>query len=119
MQLSVPDQTNFLRFLRTIADPGLVIELTEVDIAKTAFLKRLIEGEEAWELRAQVYGGLASSCVSVEACRRITTWGIDDAHTWLDDSFPFSVRALKEPLLLDPDLNRKPAVRGSSLDIGQ
>jgi len=109
VQLSVPNQTDFLRFLQAIADLGLLVELTEVDIAKTAFLRQLIEGEDAWELQAEVYVGLASSCIAVETCQGITTWGIDDAHTWLDDFFPFSLLAPNEPLLLDADLNKKPA----------
>jgi GH35 family endo-1,4-beta-xylanase len=72
---------------------GLAIELTEVDIAKTALQTRLIEGEDLWELQAEVYDRLASSCIAVEACQGITTWGIDDAHTWLDEFPPFSLSA--------------------------
>jgi endo-1,4-beta-xylanase len=111
VQISVPDTADFLHFLQAVSDLGLTIELTEVDVAKTAFQTRLDEGEDLWELQAEVYDALASSCVAVAACQGITTWGIDDSHTWLDDEeySPFWTLAPHEPLLLDAELNEKPA----------
>ena len=111
VQISVPDEADFRLFLQAIADLGLAVELTEVDVAKTALQTRLAQGEDLWELQAEVYDALASSCVAVETCQGITTWGIDDGQTWLDDEeySPFWQLAPHEPLLLDADLNKKPA----------
>ena len=56
----------------------------------------------------QDYFDMASACVAVEACKRITLWGFTDRHTWIDGFFGPGFA----PLPLDKAYERKPAYFG-------
>jgi len=83
---------------------GVVVELTEVDIILRG------EGDEATRLerQRQDYFDLASACLAVEACKRITLWGFTDRHTWIAGFFGPDFA----PLPLDENYERKPAYFG-------
>jgi len=96
-------------FLTKLADLGLQIEFTELDILKLAMLGRLQRGLDLHEAQADVYRDITEACVETPACRGITVWGIDDGHTWFDQISPFNLFAPNEPLLLDRSREPKPA----------
>ena len=96
-------------FLRRISDLGLDVELTEIDMAKIVFFFDLLLGRSLFDAQADVYETLVEACLGVPSCTGITTWGIDDSESWLDNLFPIELFAPNEPLLLDRNLAPKPA----------
>ncbi len=90
--------------LQAFADLGLVVELTEVDIA----LRSASSPEAQLDQQRQDYFDVASACLAVATCRRITLWGFTDRFTWMDEFFGPGFA----PLVLDRDYRRKPAYFG-------
>jgi len=94
---------------------GIDIELTEVDISAYQWP----EGREKSDFfdsmpqdrilqQAQRYKMIFSAAGDYPAVKNITTWGIADNHTWLDN---FPVKERKNwPLLFDTEYNEKPVV---------
>ena len=82
------------------ADLGLATPLTEADV-------RLDDdaGPGALREQARVYGRLVEACLRARDCPSFTTWGVDDARSWVPGEFPGSGRAL----LRDERLAPKPA----------
>jgi endo-1,4-beta-xylanase len=102
--LGQPRRDELQANLQALADLGVLVELTEVDITLRA-------GDgvaERLEQQRQDYFELASACLAVEACRRITLWGFTDRFTWIDGFFGPGLA----PLVLDHDYQRKPAYFG-------
>jgi endo-1,4-beta-xylanase len=89
-------QQNLQRF----ANLGLEVWITELDI-------RIPEPVDQQELQQQAneYAQVFQSCQQVSACAGVTTWGLHDAQSWVDDTFP----EFDAPLLWDDNFNRKPA----------
>ena len=54
-------------------------------------------------------------CVQNPKCMSITTWGITDAHTWLDDKnqWTWAGQGPHYPLLFNADGSQKPAYHGT------
>lgn len=103
--LTRPNRARLTAQLQAIADRGLAVEITELD------LPLLIFSREADPLAAQAaaYADVFAACLAVARCRGITTWGISDADTWLDTQPLFEFFAPNRPLLFDESLARKPA----------
>jgi len=85
--------------LVSLAELGLVVELTELDIPRST------TNPDTPENQRLDYLNIARACLAVPACQRITLWGLTDAHTWID-SF---VGPDFAPLPLDTNYERKPA----------
>lgn len=95
-----PDPEAFRAAVQAFADLGLVVEITELDVAMPTGDVDL-QGETVYEIM--------SACLSVTACEGITFWGFTDAHTWIDGTLgPGLV-----PLPFDDDYARKPAYEGA------
>ena len=99
-----PEPARIQASLQALADLGVVVELTEVDVLLRG------DGDLAARLERQRrdYFGVAAACLAVPGCRRITLWGLTDRHTWIDDF----VGPGRAPLPLDADYQRKPAWYG-------
>ncbi|MCL2229473.1 MAG: endo-1,4-beta-xylanase [Treponema sp.] len=102
---------------------GLEIEFTEVDISiyewdekreSSQFFKS--RPEERIVKQAETYKNLFRAASTSSAVKNITTWGIADCYTWLDD-FPVPKRK-NWPLLFDENKKEKPVV-GSLIEEGQ
>jgi endo-1,4-beta-xylanase len=100
-----PSREEFEGFIHDLADLGVSVEITELDVS--VFLFR--GDPDPWARQAELYGELVAACMAVSACQAVTTWGIDDSNTWLDSFPPFDQVAPHEPLLFDTDLVPKPA----------
>ncbi len=94
----VPTRAEIAATIDRFAALGLDVEITEVDVT-------LMNPETELEYQANVYRDLTEACFSRRACRGITTWGISDAYTWIEDFF--DVRGA--PLPFDEDFVPKPA----------
>lgn len=90
--------------IEALADLGVVVEITELDIPVIRQGDRAVLLEE----QRQQYYDVASACLAVPACRRITMWGFTDRHTWIDDFLGPGLA----PLVLDENYQRKPAYFG-------
>jgi len=101
-----PSAADFEAAVRTFAELGLVVEITEMDVAM--FSADL-------EHQGEIYREITGACLAVEACQALTFWGFTDRYSWLDAAF----RPGLVPLPLDQDYGRKPAyfaVRDSLLE---
>jgi endo-1,4-beta-xylanase len=93
--IPLPTRVEFEGFLRALADLGVVVELTELDVSINYF-----QGDpDPLARQAEFYGEVVGACMAVPNCTAVTTWGIDDSRTWLDRVQPFSILAPHEPLL--------------------
>jgi endo-1,4-beta-xylanase len=101
----LPTRAEFEGFLRALADLGVAVELTELDVSINYF-----RGDpDPLARQAEFYGEVVAACMAVPKCTAVTTWGIDDSRTWLDATPPFNVLAPHRPLLFDASLEPKPA----------
>ena len=83
--------------IEQLVDRGLLVELTEVDLPIYFFATE----PDPLAAQAQMYARIFDACMSVPACKGITTWGIDDGDTWLDNTEPMKSSAPNRPLLFD------------------
>ena len=77
---------------QTIADMGLDIYITELDIA--------MESDDTTGEQAAVYQQVLSLCLDQPRCKAFQTWGFTDMYSWRRDY---------KPLLLDEAYQVKPA----------
>jgi len=100
-----PERAQLEAMLRSFTDLGVVVEITELDVSINYFTSSV----DPLAAQAAAYGDLVGACMSVPGCQGVTTWGIDDAQTWLDKTSPFNTAAPHRPLLFDAALMEKPA----------
>lgn len=78
--------------MAAIAERGLDIHITELDVALT--------GSDNESVQAAVYGGVVQACQAQPRCTVLQTWGFTDRY---------SFRTLSSPLYLDENYGVKPA----------
>ena len=103
--LTRPDRAALEAQLRTFAEMGLLVEITELDLPLVIFSR----DADPLASQAQAYADVFAACLAVSACRGITTWGVTDADSWLDDFDLLRFFAPNQPLLFDADGLPKPA----------
>jgi endo-1,4-beta-xylanase len=98
-------QQNLQRF----ADLGMEVWITELDI-------RILEPVSQQELQQQAdeYARVFEICQNVSGCAGVTTWGIHDAQSWVDNTFP----EFDAPLMWDDNFNPKPAYQAVLAQLG-
>jgi endo-1,4-beta-xylanase len=95
---------NVLRkFLRNVADLGLKIMITELDVID----KELPLGPQHDRIVAAVYEDYLNVALQEKAVQCVQTWGLSDKYTWLSEFQPRNDGAPVRPLLLDTSMNRK------------
>jgi endo-1,4-beta-xylanase len=105
---SVPSVASIEAFMHRIAELGLFVEITELDVRVRLFS----DDDDPYAAQGRYFRDLAAACLKQSACRGITAWGISDRFTWLDEFPPFKWMKPNDPLLFDQDLRRKPAYFG-------
>jgi endo-1,4-beta-xylanase len=93
-----PNAARFEAIVRSFADLGLEVAITEMDLTAP-------EGPDRFEIQAEGYATTVRACLAVTSCREVTFWGFTDRHTWLDTF----LRPGLAPLLFDVDYVPKPA----------
>lgn len=91
--------------LQRVADLGLDVELTEVDLP----ISRFAGSPDPLAAQAAAYAEIVRACLAVSRCTGITLWGLEDGDTWLDQAALWSLLAPNRPLLFDASLAPKPA----------
>lgn len=93
-----PDPAAFGALIRQLADLGVEVAVTELDLPAGP-------GPGRFERQALGYAVAVDECLDVPACREVTVWGVTDRYTWLDDLLAPGL----DPLLLDIWYRPKPA----------
>ena len=99
-----PSDGSIAANLRRLADLGLLVNVSEMDVRI-----RDLPGSLQSRLDAQksVYHSIVSLCVAEPRCDGVTFWGFTDAHSWIDARF-----GADDPLLFDEQYAAKPAYYG-------
>ena len=97
-------------FIRSVAEMGLEVYVTELDVNSHA----LPGGPELQDAAvADVYRSYLDLVLREPSVKAVLTWGITDAHTWLNQSKqPWALRpdgARQRPLPFDDDYRPAPA----------
>jgi endo-1,4-beta-xylanase len=99
------------QFLKDIADLGLTIQITELDVAdEHAPADRTIRDQ----LVADAYSRFLDAALDEPAVKMVVTWGLSDRHSWIvrRETYEAKWRAdgsPSRPLPFDADLKPKPA----------
>lgn len=114
---SPPNEADFTASLARIAGLGLEVQITEADVNVNERPNGLsiplpLEPElsRRLSLQADVYASAMRACLRVPRCTGFTTWGVGDAHTWLD-TFRNPSGVKTAPLLFNTSYAPKPAYR--------
>jgi endo-1,4-beta-xylanase len=91
--------------MNRLAALGVEIHVTEMDVRVA-----LPVTEQKLAGQAETYREVIGACVSVEACRSITFWGVSDSHSWIAASGSFA--GFGSALLMDEAYGFKPAYHG-------
>ena len=100
------DGNKFRKFLGDIADMGLEIIISELDVSDTELPKNIQARDR---IVAQSYYQYLSVVLDEPAVTTVVNWGLNDRYTWLSDFAPRNDGAQVRPLLRDRQYNRKPA----------
>jgi endo-1,4-beta-xylanase len=93
-------------FLREVADLGLELQVTELDVDD-----QQMAGDAAQRDRrtAEIYARFLETALGASRLRMLNTWGLSDRYTSKSFLFPRSDGAPVRPLPFDADLREKPA----------
>lgn len=105
---NVPSVASLEAYMHRIAELGLFLEITELDVRVRLF----DDDPDPYAAQGRYFRDLAAACAKQPACRGITVWGISDRFTWLDEFPPFQWMKPNDPLLFDHELRPKPAYQG-------
>jgi len=107
-----PTPESLRETLARFTDLGLMVNFSELDVRVGA-----VEGDLATKLEVQStrYHDLIAVCVANPLCVSVTTWGVTDALTWLNDEAQWSWagEGPHYPLLFNADGSKKPAYDGT------
>lgn len=99
------DPALFRAFLAEVADLGLTISLTELDVNDYAFPEAVAIRDQAVADHLKLY---LDTALDEKAVRTVVTWGFTDRDTWLNSFSARKDKAPQRPLPLDADLRPKP-----------
>jgi endo-1,4-beta-xylanase len=102
-----PTQSELEDTMRRIADLGLDVELTEVDVS---IPPAIATTPSVLAEQAHAFGAAARACAAVERCTGMTVWGVDDRWSWLGTP--------RRPLLFDAAARPKPALEAVRTALG-
>lgn len=105
---SLPTVGSLEAYMHRIAELGLFVEITELDVRVRLFS----DDPDPYAAQGRYYRDVAAACARQRACRGITVWGISDRFSWLNEFPPFNWMQPNAPLLFDEELRRKPAYLG-------
>ncbi len=91
-------------FLENVADLGLKIMITELDVTDKK-LPKYVEVRD--ELVAEIYKEYLSVVLDEPAVIAVLSWGLSDRYTWLSEKQPRKDGASIRPLPLDAEMKRK------------
>jgi endo-1,4-beta-xylanase len=96
----------FATFLQDVADLGLKIMITELDITEKKLPTDIATRDR---VIAAAYEDYLSVALAQPAVIAVLTWGLSDRYTWLSQKEARADQTAVRPLPLDEKLKRKPA----------
>jgi endo-1,4-beta-xylanase len=103
--LSRPAAADIARNIRRLAELGLLVNISEMDVRVAR-----LGGDRTARLEEQrrIYRDVIAACVAEPRCHAVTFWGFTDRHSWIDQAF-----GADDPLLFDEAYRAKPAYFGA------
>ena len=96
--------TKFRKFLSEVANLGLKILITELDVSDQDLPQDINTRDR---LVAEAYEDFLTAALDEPAVIAVITWGLSDRYTWLSEFAPREDGLPVRPLPLDAQLNRK------------
>jgi endo-1,4-beta-xylanase len=96
----------YRRFLDEVADRGLKILITELDVLDDGLPANIAVRDRGV---ADVYRRYLDVALDHPAVKALITFGLSDRYTWLQEDLPREDGAARRPLPFDEDLQPKPA----------
>jgi endo-1,4-beta-xylanase len=108
------DARAYRRFLSELADRGLEILITEVDVLDDG-----LPADERIRDRAiaDAYERYLDVTLAEPAVKSVMTFGLSDRYTWLQEDYPRDDGAARRPLPFDDQLEPKPALHALSREL--
>ncbi|UWE11275.1 endo-1,4-beta-xylanase [Actinacidiphila bryophytorum] len=75
--------SDFRANMQRFADLGLDVAVTELDDRM-----QLPASSSGLQQQATDYGNIVKDCLAVSRCVGVSQWGVDDANSWIDGTFP-------------------------------
>jgi endo-1,4-beta-xylanase len=100
------DANRFRKFLKEVADLGVKIVISELDVSDVDLPKNI---EVRDRIVAESYYQYLSVVLDEPAVTSIVNWGLSDRYTWLSDFAPRADKAEVRPLLRDRQYTVKPS----------
>jgi endo-1,4-beta-xylanase len=100
------DPRQYRRFLGEVADRGLKIHITEMDVLDDGLPADFRIRDRAI---ADVYARYLEVALDERAVKSLITFGLSDRYTWLEEDYPREDGSPRRPLPYDADLRPKPA----------
>ena len=105
---NIHDTVALRNYIRKIAEMGLEVEITELDIRLLLFK----DSEDPYQAQGDQFRKIAEICLDDPACKGLTLWGLTDGANWMDAVPPFMWKSPNAPNIFDEDMNKKPAYWG-------
>lgn len=100
------DASAYRRFLSAVADRGLEVLITELDVLDDGLPKDVETRDRAV---AAALGTYLDAALDEPAVGSLVTFGLSDRYTWLEEDYPRLDGAPRRPLPFDERLRPKPA----------
>jgi endo-1,4-beta-xylanase len=108
------DEEAYRRFLSAVASRGLKILITEMDVLDDGLPAAVDVRDRAVAEAYRRYLGVA---LDEPAVVSLTTFGLSDRYTWLEEDYPRTDGAPRRPLPFDDRLRPKPAYRALNAEL--
>jgi endo-1,4-beta-xylanase len=107
-----PTGASLAAALKRFTDLGLRVNLSELDVRIGTLTGEM---PAKLEIQEQRYHEMVAVCTQNPLCVSVTTWGVTDAHSWLDDPsmWTWAGQGPHYPLLWNADGSKKPAYDGT------
>ncbi|MEV4620386.1 endo-1,4-beta-xylanase [Asanoa sp. NPDC049573] len=109
------DARAYTRWLGEVADRGLQILITELDVRDDGLPADIAVRDAGVRDVYRRYLDVALSCRDVRA---VMAFGLSDRYTWLEEDYPRDDGAARRPLAYDDDLAPKPAYTAIANQLG-
>ncbi len=100
------DAAGYQAFLAELADRGMTILVTELDVLDDGLPEDIPARDEAI---ADAYRTYLDAALAEPAVDAVMTFGLSDRYTWLQEDYPREDGAPRRPLPYDEELRPKPA----------
>ncbi|MBW3592335.1 MAG: endo-1,4-beta-xylanase, partial [Actinobacteria bacterium] len=100
------DAPAYRRFLAAVADRGLDVLITELDVLDDGLPEDVEIRDRAV---AEAFATYLDAALAERAVRSLLTFGLSDRYTWLEEDYPRSDGRPRRPLPFDERLRPKPA----------